>query len=42
MCGDKAPIASGSRKQLKDIPEGMNVYNIEVTPYSIGKVVKSA
>ena len=42
MCGDQAPIVSGSRKQLKDIPEGMTVYNIEVTPYSVGKVVKSA
>jgi large subunit ribosomal protein L2 len=42
MCGDQAPIASGNRKQLKDIPEGMNVYNIEVTPFSKGKIVKSA
>ena len=42
MCGDQAPIASWNRKQLKDIPEGMTVYNVEVTPYSTGKIVKSA
>lgn len=42
MCGEKAPIAMWNRKQLKDIPEGMTVYNLEITPYSTGKVVKSA
>lgn len=40
--GAEAPIAAGNRKQLKDIPEGMNVYNLEITPFSTGKVIKSA
>jgi large subunit ribosomal protein L2 len=42
MSGEKAPIAKGNRKQLKDIPEGMQVHCLEVTPFSIGKVIKSA
>ena len=42
MAWDKAPIADWNRKQLKDIPEGMTVYNLEVTPFSTGKVVKTA
>ena len=42
MSGDKAPIGSGNRKQLKDIPEGMNVHNLEVTPFSTGKIIKTA
>lgn len=40
--GEEAPIAAGNRKQLKDIPEGMNVHNLEITPFSTGKVIKSA
>lgn len=42
VCGPDAPIASGNRKPLKDIPEGMNIYNLEVTPFSKGKLIKSA
>ena len=42
MCGDKAPIAPGNRKQLKDIPEWVNVFNLEVTPFSAGKLIKTA
>lgn len=42
MAWEKAPIAMWNRKQLKDIPEGMTVYNLEVTPFSTGKIVKSA
>lgn len=42
MAWEKAPIAAGNRKQLKDIPEGMTVYNLEVTPFSTGKIIKSA
>jgi large subunit ribosomal protein L2 len=38
--GENAPIQSGNRKQLKDIPEGVNVYNIEFTPFTKGKIVK--
>lgn len=42
MNWDKAPIVAGNRKQLKDIPEGMNVFVLEVTPFSKGKLIKSA
>ncbi len=42
ICGDKAPIAHGNRKQLKDIPEGVNIFNLEVTPLSSGKLIKTA
>ena len=38
----KAPIVSGSRKILKDIPEGMNIYCLEVTPMTKGKLIKAA
>jgi len=37
-----APIVSWSRKMLKDIPEGMNIYCLEVTPLSKGKLIKAA
>lgn len=40
--GKDAPIQFGNRKQLKDIPEWVNVFNLEVTPFSEGKLVKSA
>ena len=42
MAGEKSAIKAGNRKQLKDIPEGMNVFNLEVTPFSKGKLIKSA
>jgi len=42
ICGSDAPIVHGNRKQLKDIPEGMNIYNLEVTPMSKGKLIKAA
>ena len=42
LCGDQAPIAHGNRKQLKDIPEWVNVFNLEVTPFSSGKLIKTA
>ncbi len=42
VCGDTAPIAHGNRKQLKDIPEWVNVFNLEVTPFSSGKLIKTA
>ncbi|MCF7835071.1 50S ribosomal protein L2 [Candidatus Gracilibacteria bacterium] len=42
MNGKDAPIQAGNRKQLKDIPEGMNVFNLEVTPFSKGKLIKTA
>lgn len=42
MNGGKGEIAPGNRKQLKDIPEGMTIFNLEVTPFSEGKLIKSA
>ena len=40
--GLSSEIAPGNRKQLKDIPEGMNIFNLEITPFSEGKLIKSA
>lgn len=42
MTGKNSPIKAGNRKQLKDIPEGMNVFALEVTPFSKGKLIKTA
>ncbi|MFA5747922.1 MAG: 50S ribosomal protein L2 [Candidatus Absconditabacterales bacterium] len=42
MNGEKAEIKAGNRKQLKHIPEGINVFNLEVTAFSYGKLIKSA
>jgi len=42
ITGEKAPIVSWNRKQLKHIPEWVNVFNLEVTPFSEGKLIKSA
>jgi large subunit ribosomal protein L2 len=42
LYGKDAPIQSWNRKQLKDIPEWVNVFNVEVTPFSEGKLIKSA
>jgi large subunit ribosomal protein L2 len=42
MVGKNSPIKAGNRKQLKDIPEGMNVFALEVTPFSKGKLIKTA
>lgn len=42
ITGEKSPIAPGNRKQLKHIPEWVNVFNLEVTPFSEGKLIKSA
>jgi len=42
ICWDQAPIAHGNRKQLKDIPEWVNVFNLEVTPFSSWKLIKTA
>lgn len=39
---DTAPIQAWSRKQLKEIPEGMNVFCLELTPFSKWKLIKSA
>lgn len=37
-----APISAGNRKQLKDIPEWLNVFNVEFVPFTKGKSMKSA
>ena len=42
LCGEDAKIASGNTKQLKNIPDGFTVYNLEVTPWTKGKLVRSA
>ncbi len=42
MTGDKGEIAPGNRRRLKDIPEGLTVFNLEVTPNTKGKLIKSA
>lgn len=42
LVGEAASIAPWNRKQLKHIPEWVNVFNLEVTPFSEGKLIKSA
>lgn len=42
VAGEEGPIAPGNRKRLKDIPDGLTVFNLEVTPDTKGKLVKSA
>ncbi len=42
MTGDQASLVAGNRKQLKDIPEGFNLFNLEYTPFTKGKTIKSA
>jgi large subunit ribosomal protein L2 len=42
MAGKESAIKAGNRKQLKDIPEGMNIFALEVTPFSKGKLIKTA
>jgi len=38
----KAPLKSGNRLQLKNIPVGTSVYNVELEPGKGGKMVRSA
>lgn len=40
--GDDADIQMGHRKQLKNIPVGTFIYNVELTPGQGGKMVRSA
>lgn len=42
LTGPDAKILPGNRKQLKDIPDGFTVYNLEVTPLSKWKLLRSA
>lgn len=39
---EKAPLKTGNRLQLKNIPVGTNVYNIELDPGKGGKMARSA
>lgn len=42
MNGDEAKLTNGNRKQLKNIPEGFSVYCLEFTPFTKGKLFRSA
>lgn len=42
ICGDQGELTAGNRKRLKDIPDGFSVFNLEVTPMTKGKLIKSA
>jgi large subunit ribosomal protein L2 len=42
ITGPDAKILPGNRKHLKDIPDGFTVYNLEVTPNTKWKLLRSA
>jgi large subunit ribosomal protein L2 len=42
MTWDQALLSEWNRKQLKDIPEWYFVYNVEFTPFTKGKIIRSA
>jgi len=42
MCGPTGELVEGNRKQLKDIPDGFIIHNLEVTPMTKGKMCRSA
>jgi len=42
ITSEKAPFKSGNRMKLKNIPQGMLVHNVELSPGSGGKMVRSA
>lgn len=39
---ETSAIAPGNRRKLKDIPDGLTIYNLEITPQTVGKLIKSA
>ena len=41
-CGEDAEIKPGHRLPLKNIPEGIQIYNLEIVPGTGGKLVRSA
>jgi len=41
-CGENADIKTGNRLPLRCIPEGMQVFNLELVPGKGGKIVRSA
>jgi large subunit ribosomal protein L2 len=42
MSWEKSEIKAWNRKKLKNIPEWVNIFNLEVTPQSKWKLIKSA
>lgn len=42
MSWEKSEIKAWNRKKLKNIPEWVNIFNLEVTPQSKGKLIKAA
>ncbi len=42
MSWENSEIKAWNRKKLKDIPEWVNIFNLEITPLSKGKLIKSA
>ena len=42
MCAESAPIRSGNRLKIKNIPAATQIYNIELNPGRGGQIVKSA
>ncbi len=42
MSWESSEIKAWNRKKLKDIPEWVNIFNLEITPLSKGKLIKSA
>lgn len=42
ITADKAKVVEGNRMQLKNIPVGFNIFNVEVMPNKGGQVVRSA
>jgi len=41
-CGEDAEIKPGHRLPMKNIPEGIQIYNLEIVPGTGGKLVRSA
>jgi len=41
-CGDEGLLKPGNRKRLKDIPDSFNIFNLEFTPETKGKLIRSA
>lgn len=42
LTAEKAPVQPGNRMMLKSIPEGLEVFNLEITPGKGGKLVRTA
>ncbi|MDP7247595.1 MAG: 50S ribosomal protein L2 [Candidatus Peribacteraceae bacterium] len=42
VCGERTKVKTGNRMQLKFIPSGYKVYNVELVPGKGGQIVRSA